>query len=120
MSYFKPEEFRCKCGCGGMSVSNTLLAMLEKAREIADIPFTIVSGYRCEKHNKKVGGVDSSAHSAGLAVDIKADTSISRYKILKSLMAVGFTRLGVYSRWIHADIDGEKPGNVIWVGKDLT
>jgi uncharacterized protein YcbK (DUF882 family) len=112
--FFKLEEFTCKCGCGLTNISPTLVSKLDKARGIADIPFVINSGCRCEKHNKMVGGSKSSSHLKGLAVDIKATTSTQRYKIINALLIAGFTRIGVAKTFIHVDIDQDKARNVIW------
>lgn len=63
LRYFSPPEFRCKCGCGaGIEKMNPdLLKMLDEARDLAGIPFSLSSAYRCTKHNKAVGGVSDSA-----------------------------------------------------------
>lgn len=112
--YFKLDEFKCKC-CGKVIISDNLLLLLDRAREMAGIPFVITSGYRCEKHNAEIGGVPDSAHIKGLACDIKAVTSSKRYRIVKALMQVGFNRIGIASDFIHCDIDVTKPKNVIWL-----
>lgn len=112
--YFKLDEFKCKC-CGKVIISDNLLLLLDRARDIAGIPFIITSGYRCKKHNAEIGGVPNSAHVKGLACDIKAITSKERYRIVKALLQVGFNRIGIASNFIHADIDTTKPKNVIWL-----
>ncbi len=112
-NYFKMEEFECPC-CGENLTSPTLVKKLNKAREIAGVPFVINSGCRCEKHNKEVGGSPTSSHLRGLAVDIKTTGSRNRFKILTSLLNVGFTRLGIGESFIHTDIDGAKAQEVIW------
>jgi len=90
--------------------------MLDYARRSAGIPFHINSGFRTLDHNEKVGGVIGSAHTKGVAADIQAKTSFERYIILKSLLSVGFNRLGIYSTFIHVDMDNDKNQNVIWYG----
>lgn len=117
IKHFVKSEFACKCGCGYNNVSFELVKKLDFARTIAGVPFAIVSGCRCEAHNKKVGGVDNSAHLFGLAVDIKAEDSVFRFRILSSLLGVGLLRLGVYSSFLHADIDASKPQNLVWLSK---
>lgn len=114
MKYFKIEEFKCKCGCGRNEMMPSTLEKIDKARELAGIPFKITSGYRCKAHNAAVGGKSEGAHTSGYAVDIEASTSPSRYLIIKSLLEVGFTRIGVGSTFIHADDDPTKPQKVIW------
>lgn len=43
--------------------------LLDPIREKFAVPMIITSGYRCEKLNKLVGGVDNSQHRKGEAVD---------------------------------------------------
>lgn len=43
--------------------------LLDPIRERFAIPMIITSGYRCERLNKLVGGVDNSQHMKGEAVD---------------------------------------------------
>jgi uncharacterized protein YcbK (DUF882 family) len=118
MKYFKLDEFNCKC-CGKNEMKKELLDRLDAARELAGVPFVIVSGYRCPKHNKEVGGVPDSAHTKGLAADIRATNGKERFKILQALMLTGFDRIGVYKNFIHCDVDSSKPDEVVWVGKDV-
>lgn len=43
--------------------------LLDPIRERFAVPMIITSGYRCERVNKLVGGVDNSQHMTGEAVD---------------------------------------------------
>jgi len=113
--HFNSKEFLCPCGCGHDKIRQSHIDLLEEARRLADIPFNINSGCRCESYNERIGGVDSSAHVAGFASDIKATTSGSRHEILASLIAVGFTRIGMSKNFIHVDNDPTKPARVTWV-----
>ena len=112
--FFKKYEFRCKCGCEHNNISRLLVERLNKARFIAEVPFVINSACRCKTHNDEVNGSQTSSHLKGFAVDIKVHDSVERYTILRSLMAVGFNRIGVYKDFIHCDIDDDKTINVIW------
>lgn len=122
MNYFEDHEFACKCGkCkkGVTDMQPTTLARLIKARYSAalympKVVFIIDSGMRCEARNKQVGGVKSSSHLTGYAVDIRATDSASRYAILVGLLTAGFTRIGIGKSFIHADDDPSKPPCVIW------
>lgn len=100
--YFTLEEFACKCGCGFKSADALFLAQLERAREIAGVPFYINSGCRCEAHNKAVGST-SRNHVWGKAADIRATNGPMRGKILKGLYQAGFTRIGIHPHYIHVD-----------------
>jgi uncharacterized protein YcbK (DUF882 family) len=103
--YFKEIEYK---------MNTDFLAKLDKARELANIPFTINSAYRNADQNARVGGKPNSSHLKGLAVDIRANDSSTRYIVLNALISVGFNRIGVASSFIHVDDDKEKANNVIW------
>lgn len=91
-----------------------LVKMLDTAREIAGVPFVINSGIRTPERNAEVGGVDSSAHLTGHAVDIRCPSSRHRYLMLAALMEAGFRRIGVGDTFLHCDTDPSKPQNVLW------
>lgn len=95
-----------------MNVS--FLNMLAEARKKAAIAFKITSGYRTPEHNKKVGGVPSSSHTKGCAVDIYAPTSRQKYIIVNALLESGFNRIGIAKNFIHVDNDASKAEDVIW------
>jgi uncharacterized protein YcbK (DUF882 family) len=103
--YFKEIEYK---------MDADFLAKLDKARELANIPFTINSAYRNADQNARVGGKPNSSHLKGLAVDIRANDSSTRYIVLKALISIGFNRIGVASSFIHVDDDKEKSSEVIW------
>lgn len=46
--------------------------ILEPMRIAYGKPITVSSGYRCEKLNRAVGGVENSAHLLGYAADLQA------------------------------------------------
>lgn len=114
--HFDIEEFYCQCGREHQQqqVDERLVLMLDIARSQAGVSFVISSGYRCIGHNKEVGGVADSSHLKGLAVDIRVQNSRSRFLILRSLIDVGFRRIGVAKNFIHVDIDSEKDLGVCW------
>lgn len=91
-----------------------LVEMLDRARELAQVPFKLNSTLRSTEKNAQVGGVKDSAHTKGLAVDIACTESRNRFKILNALLEVGFKRLGIAKTFIHADIDETKVQEVMW------
>ena len=97
-----------------MNMDVAFLNKLSKARELAAIGFKITSGYRSLAHNTKVGGVPSSSHTVGRAVDIYAPTSTQKYIIINALLQAGFNRIGVAKNFIHVDDDPSKSEDVIW------
>jgi len=98
----------------GEKMDSCFLEMLDSARDIAGIPFKINSGYRTLEHNAKVGGVNSSSHTRGLAVDIACKDSRARFIIVSALKDAGFTRIGISNSFIHVDSDSDKAQDVIW------
>jgi len=88
---------------------------LDKVREFAGFPMIINSGYRTPEHNKRVGGVPTSAHLTGLAADIRIKNSKQRHELLKAAIACGFTRIGIGDTFVHLDIDSSKEQGVTWM-----
>ena len=99
----------------GEEMKTNFLKKLQEARTLAGIPFSINSGYRTKRHNKKVGGTPNSSHLKGLACDIACNSSTERALIMSSLIKVGFKRIGIGSTFIHVDLDLDKPQNVFWL-----
>ena len=106
-TYFRPTLTSDRWG-DWTKISGDLILLLDSARAYAEVPFEITSGWRSRP---------GSAHSIGLAADIRAHTSRQKFKIVESLLYVGFTRIGVYNLHVHADIDPSRPAQVMWVGK---
>ena len=102
--YFKEVEYK---------MDKDFLAKLDKAREFAKVPFIINSAYRSPEHPESIKNPTSS-HIKGLAVDIKATDSRTRYKVLNALIHVGFNRIGIADTFIHVDDDKDKSQQVIW------
>ena len=111
--FFKPAEFCCKCGCGSCDVHPQLVVALDLARSKAGVPFKITSGFRCARHNFRVGGKLTSSHTKGLAADIAYADGQQGLLILKALLPY-FDRIGVGADFIHVDIDPDKPSPVLW------
>lgn len=118
--YFKYSEFDSPLQQGsGQLMDDGFLYMLDNARHIADVPFTITSGFRIEadierleKEGYKVS--KNSSHLKGLAADIACTDSITRYIIIDALLKAGFTRIGIAKTFIHVDNDLDKAQNCIW------
>ena len=123
MKYFTDSEFECPC-CGQNWFDIETSNMLDEARDIAKIPFKLNSACRCFKHNSEVGGSNTSSHlienefgerKIATAVDISCTSSSARAKIMKALIQVGFTRIGIAKTFIHCDTDKDKSPNVFWL-----
>lgn len=111
--YFKLVEFECRC-CKKNLIVEELVAKLDKAREISGVPFSITSGFRCEKHNEAIGGSENSSHLKGLAADIYTRNHKMRLKIIGGLIKAGFRRIGIAKSYIHVDIERGK-SNCLWL-----
>ena len=96
------------------NMDQEFLIKLDRAREVAQIPFVINSAYRSPEHPLSIKKPTSS-HIKGLAVDIKANDSRTRFIVLKALIEVGFNRIGVAETFIHVDDDKDKDSEVVWV-----
>ena len=112
---FKVSEFACK-HCGENKVQQKLINMLQIIRDEAGIPIRVNSGYRCEVHNKNVGGVKGSQHTLGVAADLSCAKGakfllniVQKLYNEKKLPDLQFCK--EYKSWIHVDF-GKKRNNV--------
>ena len=104
MKWFKEKEFACKC-CGQLpplareNVKALVSEVLDPVREKLGMPIVVNSGYRCEKHNKEVGGVKNSQHLKGEAADIHCQNN----ERLKQLIIENgkFDQLITYPTFLH-------------------
>ena len=119
MSYFKKSEFACQCGCGKNNIDPRLVEMLNVVREHCGeppgMPLVVSSGCRCMAHNSAVGGSPTSSHLTGHAVDIRALSNTTRFKIIVSALMHGFSRIGIGKTFIHLDNDLSKVPKVFWL-----
>lgn len=91
-----------------------LVAMLDMGRALCNHPFIITRGLSTAEENSACGGVKNSAHLRGLAVDLACEDSMQRFEMIKALFAVGFSRIGIYEKHLHADRDESLPQAVCW------
>ena len=110
MKWFEEKEFACKC-CGQLPLSTgsgqaprenvkaLVSEVLDPVREKLGMPIVVNSGYRCERHNKDVGGVRNSQHLRGEA----ADVSCADLPRLKALIIENgkFDQLITYPTFLH-------------------
>ena len=104
MKWFKEKEFACKC-CGQLpplareNVKALVREVLDPVREKLGMPIVVNSGYRCERHNKDVGGVKNSQHLRGEAADIHcADNERLKQLIIENGK---FDQLITYPTFLH-------------------
>jgi uncharacterized protein YcbK (DUF882 family) len=111
---FDSKEFACHC-CGEVHVNPKLIELLQAIREKIGKSITIVSGYRCEKHNHKVGGAKQSQHCLGNAADIRvhgiAPDDFQHWLVVNFNKECG--GIGCYDTFTHIDC---RDGHARWNG----
>ena len=106
--YFSHDELKCRC-CDVNQMDQVFVDTLDQIRENYGKPMMVTSGFRCTKHNKKVGGSDFSAHLEGLAVDIAITDSKLRHQLIKAIMSIETASysdtisFGIHENFIHID-----------------
>jgi len=117
---FVQSEFECRCkpciesNHSTFVIDNLLVEKLQEVRDELNQAVVINSGFRCTPHNETVGGIINSAHLTGKAADITIPNDTYRKQILRILDSK-FLRIGIYTSFIHVDVDQYKPQNVTFV-----
>lgn len=114
--HFMYSDFLCPC-CDRIKVVPALyehVALLERLRNELGAEIAVTSGYRCEAHNREVGGAPRSWHLL-FATDVAPvggdpETLRRMYRIALNL---GFGGIGLYEAHLHLDL---RPGTVRWRG----
>jgi len=105
---FSSHELECKCSradCIEQKISVNLIEKLQKIREKLGKSLKITSGYRCEAHNKAIGGAAKSQHILGNAADLKTEDMDS----LEALVEVEFDAVGnAKPSFLHVDVRDTK------------
>ena len=111
---FKVSEFACK-HCGTNKIDQRVLNMAQEIRDYLGVPILINSGYRCEVHNKKVGGVKNSKHVQGKAADLacslggtKIFNAIQELKQQGKLKDLDYYILYQKKNFVHIDCGGKR------------
>lgn len=102
--HFSRAEFNCKC-CGYNLTKPRLVMLLQVIREHFDRPVRVVSGTRCAKHNRKVGGAKHSQHLLGTAADIQIDgVNPGDVAAFAKTLMPGYGGIKAYATFTHIDI----------------
>lgn len=104
MKYFTMNEFQCKDGCEmPASAQENIKALVEHVlgpvRERFGKPIYVNSGYRCPRHNLKVGGAVNSQHMKGEAADICCQDNETLKRLIKEQGV--FDQMIIYPTFIH-------------------
>lgn len=94
---FKSTEFDChgKNCCSTTIIDPKLVEYLQMIRDHFGKPITITSAYRCETHNRNIGGATRSYHAQGKAADIVVSGVASR-EVAKYAESIGILGIGLY------------------------
>jgi uncharacterized protein YcbK (DUF882 family) len=114
------DEMQCGCGClrHTEKVSINFLMKLNDARHMTKSKFVINSGYRCPTYNLSKGFSETSSHIKGMAADIATPDNETRFEVLRTLISVGFKRIGEGDGFVHVDSDTTKPAPRSWTYYD--
>lgn len=123
---FKLEEFTNSLTASRLKIDNSVPAALmpniqltaiklELVRKALEHPIIITSGYRCPALNARVGGVASSAHTQGLAVDFRSPFGTPK-QICQRLIDSGvqFDKLiQEHNQWVHIGFSPTKNRQIV-------
>ena len=117
---FKSTEFDCHGSgcCKTTKIDEQLVKYLQQIRNHFGKSLYISSGYRCETHNKSVGGATGSRHSKGQAADIYMN-GVTPAEIAKYAESIGILGIGLYEtdkdgHFVHIDTRTTKS---FWYGQ---
>ena len=112
-------EYRIKNEPNKHAIGNLKLLcvyVLQPLRDCIGCPITISSGYRCLQLNRLVGGVPTSQHILGQAVDIKVK-GMTPYEVAKTIveLKLPFDQLILYPTFVHVSYnDDYRRGNLLY------
>ena len=117
---FQYKEFDChgKGCCSTTIIDEKLVEYVQRIRDHFGKPVTITSPYRCEVHNRRVGGATKSYHMQGKAADIVVQ-GVSSREVAKYAESIGILGIGLYETsadgyFTHIDTRTTKS---FWYGK---
>lgn len=103
------KEFKCKCNysdCTYTLIHPRLMKAWDIVRAKFGKPLKVNSGFRCQKHNSDVDGVDDSKHKKGQAIDISfKDLTDMERTFLKTLLDEHFDVVLEYNSFYHCHIN---------------
>lgn len=118
---FKVGEFSCR-HCGENRIAQHVIDLCQKIRDYVGLPVFVNSAYRCEVHNKRIGGVKNSYHTQGLAADITCCIGApALFEAIHEMYSLGlvpelsFCYLYHKKNFVHVDIGRVRDNGVFQV-----
>ena len=117
---FKSREFDCHGSgcCSTTKLDPRLVEYLQMIRDHFKQPINVTSAYRCETHNRNIGGASRSYHMQGKAADIVVQ-GVSSREVAKYAESIGILGIGLYETssdgfFTHIDTRATK---AFWYGQ---
>lgn len=111
---FRLDFTHCNPSSKSGELHEVLVERLIMAQRYAGFQFTITSAYRSQAYERSKGRKGTSSHCRGLAVDVSARDSHTRYKIVLAAAFANIPRIGIGETFIHLDIDETKAHPIIF------
>jgi hypothetical protein len=109
--YFTDEE--------SAGMTDDICFKRDRVRELYGEPIVQTCGYRSPEHNAAIGGVPHSAHTKGMAIDIRMPgDDFKKRKLAWALGSAGFRNVEDCPGHYHAATDPDVPQNVYYRGVD--
>ena len=114
--YFKDEEFRrCQPPCSINDMEQDFLDRLDALRERTGVPLQLTSAYRPVEWERTRGRTGSGDHPNRRGVDFAAADPSAKFRIVKSALELGFTRIGIANGFVHIGDTATLSQNVLWL-----
>jgi len=104
---FMSNEFKCNCSVGHVFfVDDRLVLCCQVLRNLVESSVFFTNAYRCPEHNINVGGVITSYHTQGMAVDIPlpSDSTFRKFHIEMARAIFPFVLVYEDKNFMHCDI----------------
>lgn len=104
-----------------------LVATADVIRRSADVPISVISGYRTPAYNARIGGAHDSTHMTAEALDGRPGLGLTILGLHAMILTLhrrgqlpGLGGLGLYPGWVHIDVRKPADGHLRrWSGSGV-